>query len=74
MIKPTKQIMSMCDEMYEKMTKYGHPYPWCWNTKSREKLEQAGVVQFHSRSCEYGDQYYFTESGLKWYLEMRSQK
>ncbi len=68
-IKPTKLVMALLDEMYQRRANTGNDYPGAWRTKTREKLQVEGMVE--SKGDQTG--YYFTESGLKWYLQQRPE-
>lgn len=74
-IKPTKLVMSLCDEMFERKSR-GQDYPAEWNTKTRQKLEAAGLVELKGKTDgpKWGNRYYFTEAGLAWYLTQRPEK
>lgn len=62
-LKPTHHLMNLCREMFERRAKHGANYPPYWRVKSREKLVDAGVVEDKGKG-----EFYFTESGLQWYL------
>ncbi len=68
-IKPTRHIMNLCREMFERRAKYGADYPKDWRAASRKKLEAAGYVRQTSEDPKYGPMFYFTDAGLKWYLQ-----
>jgi hypothetical protein len=72
-IKPTKLILNLCDEIYERQAKYGKGYPGSWKEKSRQKLEAAGYLESKGVDPLVGEVYYFTESGLQWYMEQRQE-
>lgn len=74
-IKPTQRIMTLCDEMFNRKS-LGRDYPAEWNTKTREKLQAAGLVELKGKTDgpKGGDRYYFTEAGLAWYLTQRPEK
>ena len=62
-IKMTHHIRALCDEMYERRSRYGMNWPGNQREKSLQKLRDAGYV--HETSPGW---YYFTEEGLTWYL------
>lgn len=70
-LKPSKRIMDLCDEMFERKGACGRMYPACWRVKTREKLMEAGVLECKGRIPSEGDVYYFTEAGLAWFLTFR---
>lgn len=72
MIKPTKRILELCNEMFERKAACGKDYPWNWKQKTREKLEVAGIVDCKGDNPGWGKVYYFTKAGLEWYLPLRS--
>lgn len=65
-LKPTKRLMELCEEMFERKVNYGKDYPLCWREKSIKKMMEVGLVQNASTGCCY-----FTEVGLEWYLANR---
>lgn len=73
-IKPTKLILALCDEMFDRRANGGRNWPPHWRKKSREKLESAGLVESKGHEHKVGEVYYFTESGLAWYLEHRPDR
>lgn len=68
-IKPTKLVMALCDEMYQRRADTGKDYPGAWRTKTREKMQDQGMIE--SKGGQAG--FYFTESGLDWYLQQRPE-
>lgn len=72
-VKPTKIVMALCDEMFNRRARYGKSWPHCWREKTREKLVAAGLMESKRKESNIGTVYYFTESGLAWYLELRPE-
>lgn len=70
-MKATKPVMAFCDEMFERKARYGVNWPWSWKQKTREKMEAELLVESKGKNTSHGTEYYFTESGIKWYLEQR---
>lgn len=62
-LKPTRHLLALCREMFERRAKYGANYPPYWRIASRKKLLKAGFAEDTGNG-----EFYFTESGLNWYL------
>jgi hypothetical protein len=41
--------------------------------KTREKMELCGLVELKGKNPSYGSEYYFTDAGLEWYLNLRPE-
>lgn len=73
-MKATKTVMALCDEMFERKSKFGANWPWNWKQKTREKMQREGLIDSKGRNPAYGEEYYFTDIGLVWYLELRPER
>lgn len=71
-LKPTHHLLALCDEMFDRYAKHKQYYPEAWRTKSREKLANAGLVDRQKKYLE--GHYYFTQTGLDWYLSHRPER
>lgn len=72
-VKPTKFVMQLCDEMFDRRSRFGKSWPHHWREKTREKLVAAGLMEYKGTEPDFGTVYYFTDAGLNWYLALRPQ-
>lgn len=64
----SKMVISLADEMVERFSRHKSAYPGCWRTKTREKMELAGLVEPYDGNP---NEFYLTAQGVEWYKSKR---
>jgi len=63
-LKPNSHLLALCAEMFKMRIDSGQNYPDDWRVSSRKKLESTGIIENKGNNT-----FYFTESGLSWFLK-----